>query len=367
MAALPVLAIQLPQTNPLLNGQIASAEQLQQLLEFPGVFKGHELTRKEGRLTCEISQIDALIGGLARGRISEITGPISSGKTTIAASFASAASRRGEVVGWVDVPGAFDPRSLEAAGADLERILWLCFKKQPTSRHGAFISKERERRNELKAAELLLEAGGFGLVVIDFGAMRFPLSQSASLRLARAAERSGTTVLALAGNRVCGTFAALTLSMSKLRASFTRMDTNAPALFDGLRLEASVERNKLGVFGDRAQLFAAVDQLSTEQPSSSLFSFHKPSVEKGRAPSYVILTQAGAAEGSRPCANHDALWRAALEQGVETSTGRDILNDRDPSAALRLLQDDIGKTVPLASKGKGPGVRPSRIKSLAVS
>src|SRR5208282_773564 len=166
--------------------------------------------------------------------------------------------------GWVDVPGAFDPRSLEAAGADLARIMWVSFGKKLVSSRGGFITKERERRNELKAAELLLEAGGFGLVVIDFGAMRFPLSQSASLRLARAAERSGAAVLALASNRVCGTFAALTLSMSKLRASFSRLGKEAPALFDGLRIEASVERNKLGLFGDRAQLFAAIDPLSIQ-------------------------------------------------------------------------------------------------------
>ena len=139
------------------------------------------------------------------------------------------------------------------------------------------IFKERERRSELKAAELLLEAGGFGLVVIDFGALRFPLSQSASLRLARAAERSGAAVLALASTRVCGTFAALTLSMSKLRASFSRMgrgghgnhgNNDAPALFDGLRLEAAVERNKLGLFGESAQLFAAVDPSPPPNPPS---------------------------------------------------------------------------------------------------
>ncbi len=267
MAALPALAIQLPETDRPLNGQTASPEQLQQLLEFPGVFKGHELTRKDRRLTCDIAQINTLIGGIARGRISEITGPLSSGKTTIAASFASAASRRGEVVGWVDVPGAFDPRSLEAAGADLARILWLCFAKKPTLARSPFITKERERRYELKAAEMLLGAGGFGLIVIDFGTLRYPLSQSASLRLARAAERSGAAVLALATNRVCGTFAALTLSMSKQRASFSRLGANAPALFEGLRIEASVERNKLGLFGDRAQLFAAVDPLFVENSS----------------------------------------------------------------------------------------------------
>src|ERR1700683_487688 len=228
MAALPAIAIQLPDTDAPLNGQLALPEQLQELLQFPGVFKGHELTRKEGRITCGIAPLDALLGGLARGRISEVTGLVSSGKTTVAAAFASAASRRGEVVGWVDVPGAFDPRSLEAAGAELARILWVSFEKKAVSSRSAFITKERERRIELKAAELLLEAGGFGLVVIDFGAVRYPLSQSASWRLARAAERSGAAVLALAGTRVCGTFAALTLSMSKQRASFTRINKDAP-------------------------------------------------------------------------------------------------------------------------------------------
>src|SRR6202050_589778 len=162
MAALPAFAI----PDPLINREIAVSAKIEQLLELPEIFKGHELTRKDRRLPSGIAQIDALIGGLARGRISEITGPISSGKTTIAAAFASAASRRGEVVGWVDVPGAFDPRSLEAAGAELARILWVSFEKKAVSSRSAFITKERERRIELKAAELLLEAGGFGLGVI---------------------------------------------------------------------------------------------------------------------------------------------------------------------------------------------------------
>ena len=270
MAALPAIAITLPASDTPLNGQTASSEQLQHLLELSGVFKGHELTRKDGRIMCGIAPLDALLSGIPRGRITEVIGPVSSGKTTVAAAFASAASRRGEVVGWVDVAGAFDPRSLEATGADLARILWVSFAKRPERSIDAprrtFINKERERRNELKAAELMLEAGGFGLVIIDFGAMRFPLPQSASLRLARAAERSGTAVLALASHRICGTFAALTLAMSKHRACFSRIKSDAPALFDGLRLEAAVERNKLGLFGDRAPLFAAVDPLSTNVP-----------------------------------------------------------------------------------------------------
>ena len=274
MAAAPAIAIPLLDADAPFNGQIASAEQIKQILEVNGVFRGHELTRKDGRIASGIAPLDTLIGGLARGRISEVIGPVSSGKTTVAAAFASTASRRGEVIGWIDVPGAFDPCSLEAAGAEPTRILWVSFAKKAPSSHRTFINKERERRIELKAAEMLLEAGGFGLVVIDFGPMRYPLSQSASLRLARAAERSGTAVLALATTRVCGTFAALTLAMSKHRARFNRMSIDAPMLFDGLGLEASVERNKLGVFGDRAPLFAAIDPLScdlTRRSSATLF------------------------------------------------------------------------------------------------
>ncbi len=255
MAALPASAIELPNLDLLNDGQTASVKQL---LELPGIFKGHELTRKDRRLISGIASIDALVGGIARGRISEITGPISSGKTTLAASFAIATSRRGEVVGWIDGPGAFDPRSLETAGADLSRILWVGFSQKLNSTHSGARTSARERGRQLKAAELLLEAGGFGLVVIDFGAMRYPLSHSAAMRLARAAERSASAVLALATGRVCGTFAALTLSMGARRACFSRDAIGAPALFDGMRLEAAVARNKLGGIGARAQIFAAI-------------------------------------------------------------------------------------------------------------
>jgi len=282
MAALPAFAI----PDPLINREIAVSAKIEQLLELPEIFKGHELTRKDRRLPSGIAQIDALIGGIARGRISEITGPISSGKTTLAAAFAIATSRRGEVVGWIDGPGAFDPRSLETAGADLSRILWLSFDKKFSSMPGTFNLKERERRRDLKASELLLEAGGFGLVVIDFGAMRYPLSQSAALRLARAAERSGTAVLAIATNRMCGTFAALTLSMGKIRACFSRDAKGSPALFDGIRIEASVARNKLGVFGDRAQIFAAIDPDPLSIPENTFpFSSSKKNSFLFRPPS----------------------------------------------------------------------------------
>src|SRR5208283_4542575 len=82
-----------------------------QQLEFSGVFRGHELTRKDRRLSSGLAPLDALIdGGIPRGRISEITGRAGSGKTSLAASFAAL--------------GAFDPESMSAAGVELHRMLW---------------------------------------------------------------------------------------------------------------------------------------------------------------------------------------------------------------------------------------------------
>src|SRR3984885_13884009 len=91
--------------------------------EFTGVLRGREFTRKTRRLASTVAPIDQLIGGgIARGRISELTGR--AGKTSLAAAFAANAADRGEVVAWLDLEGRFDPSSMTAAGVDLARILW---------------------------------------------------------------------------------------------------------------------------------------------------------------------------------------------------------------------------------------------------
>jgi len=155
----------------------------------------------------------------------------------------------GAVVGWIDSEGAFDPASMAAAGVDLARLLWVSVRNGTDSRRfqrHALTPFARRRSILLKAGELMLDAGGFGLVVIDFGDLRYPLPKGAALRLGRATERSGTAVIALASQRMCGTFAALSLAVNRAGASFSRIEVAAPAIFDGLRLEATVSRNKFG-------------------------------------------------------------------------------------------------------------------------
>ena len=244
---------------------------------FSGVFRGHELTRKDRRLSSGLAPLDALIdGGIPRGRISEITGRAGSGKTSIAASFAAFATRRGEVAAWLDASGAFDPESMAAAGVELGRMLWASMKTTTASRmaratppYARFAAGPLARHQSaiVKAAELVLEAGGFGLVVVDFGEAPRALAHASALRIARAAERSGAAVIAIAPWRMCGTFAALSLAASRAERSFSRLAPGSPVMFDGLAVDAMVARNKMGGTGRRVRVRALVDPVPIPNPS----------------------------------------------------------------------------------------------------
>ena len=87
-------------------------------------------------------------------------------------------------------------------------------------------------------------------------------TQSAALRLARAAERSGAAVIVIGSRRLCGTFAALSLRLKRARTCFSRESRWAPGLFDGLAIEAQVMRNKLGGAGASASWEALADPSS---------------------------------------------------------------------------------------------------------
>lgn len=265
--------------------------QTSQPLEFSGVFRGHELTRKDRRLSSSLAPLDDLIdGGIPRGRISEITGRPGSGKTSLAASFAASATHRGEVAAWLDGSGAFDPESMAAAGVELRRMLWAKMlgasitTTTTTNRISRFAAHPLARRQSaiVKAAELVLEAGGFGLVVIDFGEAPRALTYASSLRIARAAERSGAAVIALAPWRMCGTFAALSLATSRAEASFSRLAPGAPATFDGLTATAMVARNKMGGTGRHVRVRVLIDPIQSADELAELPDSCLPDLAAGK-------------------------------------------------------------------------------------
>jgi recombination protein RecA len=72
-----------------------------------------------------VREIDELAGGLPAGAISEIVGPESSGRTSLALAFVAGITQAGKVCAWVDVSDALHPESAAAAGVDLSRMLWV--------------------------------------------------------------------------------------------------------------------------------------------------------------------------------------------------------------------------------------------------
>ena len=272
-ASAMIQPVALPGSSSLLREALIK----QQVAEISGVFRGRELTRKDRRLSSGIVPLDAVLdGGIVRGRVSEIVARPGFGRTSLAAAFAAAATRRGEVAAWIDSSGAFDPQSVEATGVDLARVLWVGADAVPAERGSAGmpaaesghtrpnLSYRTRIKPALKAAEMVLSAGGFSLVIIDFGSGARALAPGAALRLARAAERSGSAVIVMAERRTCGTFAVLSLVMNRIQPCFSRTAPGAPVLFDGMRLEAYVARNKLGGSGETAEWPALIDPSSPE-------------------------------------------------------------------------------------------------------
>ena len=236
-------------------------------------------------VTSGIPALDALTGGLPRGCLTEICGPASSGRTTVLLAALAAATRRGEYCAVIDASDALDPHSLAAAGIDLDHLLWVrcgddIQQKAPKStkesagapplsrtlRQGGDFdllsqspldcrqseaerssplregnsSLEKFARNTrlsehrleqvLRATDLLLESGGFGLIILELAdlppqsARRIPLTTW--FRFRRAVEHKPTILLAIEQQPIAGSCSSLLLQLGTADASAVKRRQN---------------------------------------------------------------------------------------------------------------------------------------------
>lgn len=175
-----------------------------------------------------IRELDLLTQGLPRGCLTEVCGASSSGRTTLLLAVLAASTQRNEVCALVDVSDALDPVSAQAAGVDFEKLLWArCSpaKKSLAGKKAAFgRTVEGPIEQALRVTDLLLQSGGFGLVIIDLSdiplkmARRIPLTSW--FRFRRAVENTSTILLVTAQAPCTHTCALLLL---KLRAKEKRL------------------------------------------------------------------------------------------------------------------------------------------------
>lgn len=92
------------------------------------------------------------IGGVPRGRIVEIYGPESSGKTTVALQIIAEAQKKGGEVAFVDVEHALDPVYAQALGVNIDNLL---------------VSQPDSGEQALEIAEALIRSGAIDVIVLD--------------------------------------------------------------------------------------------------------------------------------------------------------------------------------------------------------
>ena len=102
------------------------------------------------------------IGGIPKGRVVEIYGPESSGKTTLSLHVAAEAQKAGGVAAFIDAEHALDPVYASALGVDIDELL---------------VSQPDTGEQALEIADMLIESGGVDIVIIDSVAALVPKAE----------------------------------------------------------------------------------------------------------------------------------------------------------------------------------------------
>ena len=102
------------------------------------------------------------VGGVPRGRITEIFGPESSGKTTLCYHIAANAQRAGGIVAFIDAEHALDPGYARNVGVDVDELL---------------VSQPDTGEQALEIAETLIRSGGVDVVIVDSVAALVPRAE----------------------------------------------------------------------------------------------------------------------------------------------------------------------------------------------
>ena len=102
------------------------------------------------------------VGGVPRGRIIEIYGPESSGKTTVALHMIAEAQKRNGIAGFIDAEHALDPQYAKKIGVDIDSL---------------YISQPDNGEQALEIAETMIRSGALDIVIVDSVAALVPKAE----------------------------------------------------------------------------------------------------------------------------------------------------------------------------------------------
>jgi len=188
-----------------------------------------------------IPSLDAAVGGLPRGAMTEICGPPCSGRTSLLLSALAARTADGEACALVDARDSFYPSLASATGVALEKLLWV---------------RCQNADQALRAADLLIQSGGFGLVAVDLSDVAPKIMRYVPLntwfRFRRAVEDTPTILMVIEQEANAKTCASLVLRLKARPAEWSAAamskaeETAAVLKTETETATASVERMRLG-------------------------------------------------------------------------------------------------------------------------
>lgn len=184
-----------------------------------------------------ISGMDALVGGLPRGAMTEICGETCSGRTSLLLSALASRTADGEVCALVDARDSFDPLTGSTAGIALGKLLWV---------------RCQNIEQALRATDLLIQAGGFGMVAVDLSDVptrtvrQVPLN--AWFRFRRAVEDTPTILLLLEQEPHAKTCASLVVRLEARETRWTEAAVGCypfATLLRGFSMSGDVLRSRI--------------------------------------------------------------------------------------------------------------------------
>jgi hypothetical protein len=188
-----------------------------------------KFTEEQESISCGFEAIDQL-QAFPRGSLIEIYGPASSGRTTLLHGLLANCTAKGEAVAMLDAADTFDPVTAKQNGVVLKNLLWA--RPGPTRMHkGAQLGPLDQM---LMAAEIILQSGGFGLVILDLAntpaqdSMKIPATSW--FTMLRSVENTRTAFVSVVPHAIAGSSASVTLRLEQ--ADVKPLRAKHPGPFD---------------------------------------------------------------------------------------------------------------------------------------
>lgn len=217
-------------------------------------------------LSTGVPEVDAITKGLPRGAITEVFGTNSSGRTSFILSALAHATNLQEVCALVDTNDSFDPESAAGAYMMFDHLLWVRCASEGTLN----VPEGKRIERAFKAADLLLQSGGFGVVALDLADIAPQdvrrIISSWWFRFRRAIENTPTVFIVTAQASCVGSRAALALEVSKERVDWISAgETERDCAEANSVIPLSVNSKALG----RKSLIRSATHLSSLNTASS--------------------------------------------------------------------------------------------------